>query len=285
MKIKIWGCRGSLTTPGYTTLRYGGYTTCLEIRNAENQVIVVDAGSGMRNLGKALVSEPGLDQITLIFTHAHWDHLSGFPFFIPAYLPRFTIHLCGGPNAQQSIEKYLKHQMGAPYFPVEFQHLKAKILFGCDESPIHWTNPSNPNKMVVESIPLNHPDGGYGFKFIENGKSFVFLTDNELSVSHGNGFSREKYVEFCQGADLLFHDAQYTAEEYEKTRGWGHSTYSDVIQLAVDARVKKLGLFHHDPDRTDDDLDAQVVQCRDQFKLQGGEGECFACVEGMTLEV
>jgi phosphoribosyl 1,2-cyclic phosphodiesterase len=284
MKIRIWGCRGSITTPGLTTLRYGGNSTCVEIRSKKGQVIIIDAGSGVRNLGKALTQEKEVTHIRFFFTHSHWDHLVGFPFFRPAYLDTFTITFCSGSHAQDSIRKYLTHQMEAPYFPVDFNLLKAKFDYNC-----HRPNrePGNCHLDGLEAcpVPLNHPNGGYGYKFIERGKTFVFLTDNELDFQHEGGLSRRQYLEFCRGADLLLHDAQYTEEEYKFTRGWGHSTMGQATDLAIEAGVKSLGLFHHDPDRTDDEINRQVEFCRERIKLKAGTVECFATAEGMEIDL
>jgi phosphoribosyl 1,2-cyclic phosphodiesterase len=284
MNIKIWGCRGSITTPGPDTLRYGGNSTCLEIRSTEGQVFIVDAGSGLRNLGKALLHEQGVSDVRFFLTHAHWDHLVGFPFFEPAYSKQYTITFCSGQHSQNVIHRYLSRQMESPYFPVDFKYLKANFNYRCDKPK------SGNGNCVIGSIefvpiPLNHPNGGYGFKFIENGKIFVFLSDNELGHFHAGGLSKEQYTIFCRNADLLFHDAQYTDEEYRHTRGWGHSTYNDATDLAIDADVKRFGLFHHDPDRTDDELDQQVDYCREQISRVGSPVECFPCAEGMVIEL
>ena len=288
MKIKIWGCRGSITTPGQTTLRYGGNSTCVEVRTAEGEAagqnIVVDAGSGVRNLGKALRREKKILDIRFFFTHSHWDHLVGFPFFEPAYFSDYHITFCGGPHAQDSIKRYLSRQMEAPFFPVDFSLLKAKFDFRCDRTQ-HESGPCRFDGMEVLPAPLNHPNGGYGFKFIEAGKAFVLFTDNELGFKHEGGLDVAGYVEFCRGADVLIHDAQYTDKEYKRTRGWGHSTYAETVDLALAAGVKRLGLFHHDPDRTDDDLDQQVEFCRERIRAAGGKVECFACAEGMTIDL
>lgn len=284
MKIRIWGCRGSIPTPGPTTLRYGGNSTCLEIRPANGQTIIVDAGSGLRNLGAALLREKEPAPIRFFFTHSHWDHLLGFPFFRPAYSERFSIGLCSGPHAEDTILKFINHQMKPPFFPVDFSYLKAKFEFHCyrphgeyGHCPCHG--------MEISQVPLNHPDGGYGYKFTEKGKTFVFLPDNELGFRHEGGLTREKYVEFCRGADLLFHDAQYTDQEYTRARSWGHSTFSEAVDLAVDAGVKCLGLFHHDPERTDQDLDSQVQLCRERIRMAGGAVQCYAAEEGMAIEL
>lgn len=279
MKIKVWGCRGSIATPGAETLRYGGNTTCVEVCGNDGSEIVIDAGSGARNLGKKL-NEQGIKEIYILFTHAHWDHLLGFPFFLPAYSNGCTLYLCGGPNAQDSLKRYLDHQMQAPYFPVDINILQAHFEFGFANA-----HGNKIGDIHIESIALNHPNGGYGFKLIENGKSFVFLTDNELDFPHEGGLSFKDYVEFSKGADILFHDAQYTKEEYVNTRGWGHSNYDDVLKLAVEAKVKRLGLFHHDPDRTDDELDRIVLECRGKLKSAGANIDCFAVAEGMEFEL
>ena len=284
MKIKVWGCRGSITTPGPTTLRYGGNSTCLEIRTDTGQVIVVDAGSGVRNLGKALRQENAVAAVRFFITHSHWDHLAGFPFFEPAYFDRYTITFCGGPHAQDSIRRYLAHQMQAPFFPVDFSLLRAKFNFRCERPHMEPGN-CHIDGLEVCPVSLSHPNGGYGFKFIERNRTFVFLTDNELRLRHEGGLSRAQYVEFCRGADLLLHDAQYTDVEYKVTRGWGHSTISDAADLAMEAGVGRLGLFHHDPDRTDDDLDRLAEFCQERIRKVGSAVECFASAEGMVLEL
>jgi phosphoribosyl 1,2-cyclic phosphodiesterase len=187
MKVKIWGCRGSIPTPGPATLRYGGNSTCLEIRTADGdakgQNIVVDAGSGVRALGKALRLEKKISHIRFFFTHSHWDHLVGFPFFEPAYSPDYRITFCGGPHAQDSIRRYLSRQMEAPYFPVEFKFLKAKFDYRC-ERPHDEGVPCPLDGLEVLAAPLSHPNGGYGYKFVRNGRSLVIFTDNELGFQH-----------------------------------------------------------------------------------------------------
>lgn len=277
MQITIWGARGSIPAPGAHTLRYGGNSTCLEIRPRGGGVIVVDAGSGLRLLGKKLVKEKGLKEMFLLLTHSHWDHLMGFPFFMPAYFSRFKINVRGGP-AQVSVQAYLERQMTAPYFPVDFSVMKAKFGFGSD-----CPDMARLGLVEVHPVPLSHPNGGYGFKFVKEGKTFVFLTDNELDVVHPDGLDRAAYVEVCRGADVLPHDAQYTDEEYKVTRSWGHSTYAQATDLALAAGVKRLGLFHHDPDRSDDDLDRWLGYCRERIKAAGARIDVFAASEGMTI--
>jgi ribonuclease BN (tRNA processing enzyme) len=243
----------------------------------------VDAGSGVRNLGKALGQDMSVRKIRFIFTHSHSDHLLGFPFFDPAYSSRYSITFCAGPHSQSSVRKYLTRQMESPYFPVPFQELKAKLDFCCDRP--RGEGHCSLAGLECLPVPLSHRNGGYGFKFLEQGKSLVFLTDNELGFRHEGALSRGEYVDFCNGADLLLHDAQYTEAEYQHTRGWGHSTYADATDLAIEAGVKRLGLFHHDPDRTDDDLDRQTEFCRERIRQRGSLVECFGAAEGMSIEL
>lgn len=280
MKIRVWGCRGSISTPGRNTLRYGGNTTCVEVRLNDNTLIVIDAGSGIRELGRKLLEEQDLTEIHLLLTHAHWDHLTGFPFFTPAYLGKYKIYGRGCPCAKNSLEEYLKHQMTPPYFPVPFNAMNAEFDFTSDdleESPI--------GSARIISVPLNHPDGGCGFKIIEEGRAFVFLTDNELDFRHGAGMSRDDYIDFSRGASLLMHDAQYTDEEYKRTRGWGHSKFASATDLSIRAEVERFGLVHHDPEHADDDIDEYVASCQERIAKADSEVECFGVSEGMEIMV
>lgn len=268
MNIVIWGCRGSITSPGPTTIRYGGESTCIEVITDEGQEIIIDAGSGIRKLGQKILNDKSISTINLLLTHSHWDHLAGFPFFKPAYFSKYSFSLCGGSDAQKSVLNYLEHEMDPPYFPVNFNELKAKFESGCCcNNKICDHSLCNTDLSVkCESIHLNHPNGGFGYKLTDKTGSFVFLTDNEIRYQHNGSTTRDDYVNFCRNASLLLHDAQYTEAEYEKTRGWGHSTFQDAIDLAVDAGVKRLGLVHHDPDRTDDELDKIVDLSRIYIK-------------------
>lgn len=282
MKIKCWGCRGSLPTPDSDKQYYGGNTTCLEIETTTGERIIIDAGSGIRNLGKALCAAKVGENIRFFFTHSHWDHLMGFPFFPPAYAKDFTLSFCSGPHAQDTIRNFLSHQMEPPYFPVDFSAIKAKTIFHCD-------NPNNEPRNCrcsgaeVRPINLSHPNGGFGYKIIDAGASCVFLSDNELGFSHPGGPDHADFVDFCRRSDLLIHDAQYTDSEYERTRGWGHSTFADATDLAIAAEVGRFGIFHHDPDRSDSDLNHQVSLCRERIRRAGSSVECFAIAEGMEL--
>jgi len=268
-------------------LRYGGHTTCVEVRSHGDRVVVLDAGSGLRRFGRQLFKDGGPKELHLLLTHAHWDHLSGFPYFEPAYQPDYGVVICGGPRPMEFFKNTLTQQMAAPFFPVEISRLKAHIDFGCNCDFANCAAGINGSKgdFHCSSIRLNHPNGGYGFKLTEAGKSFVFIPDNELRFHHEGGLERADYVSFCRGADLLFHDAQYTEEDYTRTQGWGHSTITDTVDLALDAEVKRVGLFHHDPDRTDDQLDRLQAEARSYIHDRGRTLDCFACAEGQTVEL
>ena len=278
MKISIWGCRGSIPTPGKSTVKYGGNSTCIEIRLKDETVIVIDAGSGIRNLGKKLVSDKRIEEIYLILTHSHWDHLMGFPFFRPAYSNRFTIYVRGGPIAKETVKNYLEHQMEPPYFPARIDAMKAKFDFTHGIPMVKQIGTA-----TVTPIPLSHPNGGYGYKITEEGKSFVFLTDNELDYQHEGGRLRGDYIRFCEGSDLLLHDAQYTEKEYKTVQGFGHSTVSSALNLAVRAKVKRFGLFHHDPDHTDAEIDEIVQNVQKMLQQKNVKLKFFAASEGREL--
>jgi len=279
MIIHCWGSRGSITVSGKQYLRYGGNTTCLEIRTNDNKILIVDAGSGIREAGNALIAE-GHRDLTLLLTHAHWDHIVGFPFFKPIYSRKTRLNIWGCPFAQNSIKEILSRMMMAPNFPVNFDSIRAKISYHntCSES-------FRVGSMVITPIALNHPNQGTGYKFEEDGKCFVFLTDNELGHRHQGGLSSREYVKFSSGADLLFHDAEYKEEEYKKARGWGHSSYKDALNLALNAGVKRLGLFHHNQERFDEEIDAIVKDCRGIIKQSGKKLKCFAVGQSMEFKL
>jgi phosphoribosyl 1,2-cyclic phosphodiesterase len=279
MIIRCWGSRGSITVSGKQYLRYGGNTTCLEIRTNDDKILIVDAGSGIREAGNALMAE-GSHDLTLLLTHAHWDHIVGFPFFKPIYSKKTRLNIWGCPFAQHSIKEILSRMMMAPNFPVNFNAIHAKISYHdtCSES-------FRVGSLLITPIALSHPNQGTGYKFEEDGKCFVFLTDNELGYKHKGGLGTRQYLKFSSGADLLFHDAEYKEEEYKKARGWGHSSYKDTLNLALNAGVKKLGLFHHNQERIDNDIDAIVKDCQKVIKKSGKKLECFAVGQGMKFKL
>jgi phosphoribosyl 1,2-cyclic phosphodiesterase len=277
MIIRCWGARGSIPVSGRQYLHYGGNTTCLEIRTKDDEILIVDAGSGIREAGNFLLAADQHD-FTLLLTHAHWDHVMGFPFFRPIYSRKTNLTVWGCPFAQVSLKEMLSRIMAPPNFPVNFDTIRANISYQdmCIDSYKFGS-------MIITPIALSHPNQGTGYKFEEDGKCFVFLTDNELGFQHEGGLDYQTYLNFSRGADLLFHDAEFNEEEYKQTRGWGHSVYKDALHLALDAGVKKLGLFHHNQERFDDEIDAIVGDCRKIISQSKKDLECFAVSQSMEL--
>jgi len=279
MLVKVWGSRGSIPVSGKEYLKYGGDTTCVEIRTQSGDIIVVDAGTGIRRLGTYLADEKTTD-LNLIFTHAHWDHLMGFPFFKPLFFKKFHIHMHGCPYHSNFVETILSKVMAPPYFPVKYKDVTARMTYP-DACPMDFEIGS----VTVVPIALSHPNGGSGYKFIEGGKSFVFLTDNELGYVHPGGLEFNDYLKFCSGADLLIHDAEYTPEEYKTFVDWGHSVYTDALDLALKAGVKKLGLFHLNQERTDRQMDIIVQDSRQRIADLGSSMECVGVTSDMEFEL
>jgi ribonuclease BN (tRNA processing enzyme) len=275
--IRCYGARGSIPVSGKQYLKYGGDTTCLEIRSKNDEIIIVDAGSGIRRLGNKLLGEQRYEY-NIIFTHSHMDHILGFPFLKPIYNEKAIINLMGCPATQGDISKLLSRAMSAPFFPVQFEQLRAKINYTAD-CPICFSIDS----IEIFPINLSHPNVGMGYKFMEDEKTFVFLTDNELGYRHRNGMTFDEYADFAKDADLLIHDAEYTPEQYKSVKTWGHSNYFDALNLALTARVKRFGLFHHNQDRSDADQDLIVKECRDIIKSKNRDMECFALTQTTEL--
>jgi phosphoribosyl 1,2-cyclic phosphodiesterase len=289
LTLTFWGTRGSIPTPGPTTVRYGGNTPCLELRTADGWLVILDAGTGIRELGRALIDrENGAPIVGDIFlTHVHWDHIQGIPFFAPLFREgnRFTIW--GSRTLQASIGRVVRDQMSLGVFPVSFEEVRAHVDFRelAEEERRHV------NGYEVSAIAVRHPGGALGYRFASGNaddRALVYVSDNELSpqASYDDvpGW-RDRLVEFVRGASVLVHDTMYTATEYEAHVGWGHSTHDEALELALEAGVERLVLFHHRPERTDEDVDRTVERCRAIVAERGGSLEVLAAAEGMTLQV
>ncbi|KWT83452.1 MBL fold metallo-hydrolase [Candidatus Magnetominusculus xianensis] len=277
MIIKCWGARGSIPVSGRDYLKYGGDTTCIEIRTKDDNIIIIDTGSGIRELGKKVFEEKR-DRFSILFTHFHWDHIMGFPFFRPINNEGTSIDFYGCAFDQGSIEEMISKTMVSPHFPVNFNEVKAKFSYVtvCSTS-FHI------GSVAVTPIMLSHPNKGLGYKFVEDGKVFLFITDNELTYKHPGGLDFEDYREFCSNADLLMHDSEYVEEEYEAKRTWGHSIYNDALRLAMESGVKSFGLYHHNQNRTDDAQDAIVGECQRIIAEKKSALNCFAVYQGMVI--
>ena len=279
MRIRCYGARGSLAVSGPKVLKFGGDTTCLEIRLNSGERFIVDAGTGIRRLGRKLVQQR-VRHHHILFTHLHWDHVIGFPVFPPLYQPHNTIRMTSGAYTPGKLKANFHKIMHPPGFPVSLKQVVADIRY----EPMA-AGGIRIGSALIEPIALDHPQGGVGYKITENNRCFVLLTDNELESALLPPTMFDRYAAFCRNADLLLHDAQYTPEEYAHTRGWGHSSYTDAVRLAAAGGVKRLGLFHHDPDRSDAEIDAMVEAARGLIADQGMVFDCFAVAQGDEFTV
>ena len=277
MEIKFWGTRGSIPAPGPQTLEFGGNTTCVEVVLANGQRVVIDGGTGLRLLGRHLMENQIPCRFHLILTHGYWDHLLGIPFFEPIYLESTKVIVDGWPPAFQGMTRVFDSHMGDGFFPVAFDHLKADI----DYLNTVASGTLDLDGVLIDSIHLNPPQGGLAFRFREGKHTMVFMTDNELGAARGRRIP--EFVEFVGGCDLLIHDAQYLPEEISERRGWGHSTYDEVVALAQEAEVHNLLFTHHDPGRSDAGVEKIVALAREMMAAHGKlryvdaarEGACY----------
>jgi phosphoribosyl 1,2-cyclic phosphodiesterase len=287
MRIQFWGTRGSIPSPGPHTVRYGGNTPCVELRTDSGRLVILDAGTGLRELGRSLVERAGGAPIRgdIFVTHAHWDHIQGLPFFGPVFQGGNRFGIWGMRSMETSIDRVVRDQMNPVVFPVTFEQLAAVIDFheiGAESRAI--------DGFIVQAIQVRHPGGALGYRFTEPGngeRALVYISDNELNagVSYDHGAStREELVEFARGATVLVHDTMYTDEEYDLHRGWGHSTYREAVDLALDAGVQTLVLFHHKPERTDEDVDRRLAECR-EYAASRGRLQVVAAAEGLSLSI
>jgi phosphoribosyl 1,2-cyclic phosphodiesterase len=279
MKVKFWGARGSIPVSGRRYLKYGGSTACVEIRSRKNDLIIIDAGTGIRSLGKELLKDPR-DNFTLVFTHSHWDHVLGFPFFAPIYSNKTRIRIMGCSFSSDPVREIVAKTMQPPGFPVKFEEIEAKFEFAAVCS-VGWEI----GPVGITPIELSHPNQGLGYKFREEGRTFVFLTDNELAFRHPGGRTPEEYAAFARGADLLVHDADFTEGEYVRRKTWGHSTWKQALDLALKAEVRSLGLFHHNQDRSDSEIDGITAECSRMARKAGSRLKCFAVREGQEVSL
>lgn len=277
MEIRFWGTRGSIPSPGPSTLEFGGNTTCVEILLRSGRRVVIDGGTGIRLLGEHLKTTVATVRIHLLLTHNHWDHLIGLPFFYPLYREDSEILIDGWPFAFQAVKRVFDDHMGDGFFPVAFEQLKSHVNFlnKISRSPLVLDD------VLIEALPLNHPQGCLGFRFQEEGHTMVFITDNELGLDGGYRFP--DFVKFVRGADLLIHDAQYLPEEMPAHRGWGHSTFEEAVRLGLEGRVKSLLLTHHDPSRTDDQIRKIISRAQQMIAASGSDLPVDGAREGDVI--
>jgi len=295
--VKFWGVRGSIPTPGPTTVKYGGNTTCVEVR-AEGQIIILDAGTGIRLLGRRLVEEFKTQPIdvTLLLSHTHWDHIQGLPFFLPVYEPQNHLRILGYEGARHGLEVVLAGQMESPFFPIGLREVPANVRIE-ELKEMHFSV----GPVRVKAAFANHPCPCVGYRLFTSNGSVAFFPDNEsfpesvpppraaaasaARVRASAANQNRKMVEFLRGADVLIMDAQYDVEEYNEHVGWGHGCLDAVVALALEARVGMLYLFHHDPDHDDDKVSQMLAHARKLVATQKGKLEVEAAREGATVEL
>ena len=256
MLIRFYGVRGSIASPGAETVRYGGNTACVLIESDDGCHFIMDAGTGIKKLGEELMEKNTQRDIHLLFSHYHWDHIQGFPFFLPAYEPSQNIHLLAAHMKDEQTHAVLT-QMTNPHFPIPSDHLEAQVNVLSTAK-----NRLKIGQTLITSTLLNHPGGGSAYRLDMPEASVAYVTDNELFSPNQSNNSFEEWVTFVQGVDYLIHDAMYLDEEKEKTKGWGHSLVSDTLKLAGEAGVANVILFHHEPSRTDKQLDQILLNSR-----------------------
>jgi phosphoribosyl 1,2-cyclic phosphodiesterase len=307
MKVRFWGVRGSIPTPGPDTVKYGGNTTSIEVRLNDGRIIIIDAGSGIRALGNKLVMEDmkkGPLSIDLFISHTHWDHINGFPFFTPIFIPKNRIRVRGPVNiGDESLEKIFALQMSYNYFPLRADELAATITY----DTLKETTFNIYDDVKVKTKILNHPIIDFGYRIEADGAVFVTAYDHEpfRNLFDGNpgdedfdetaklegekaaSLNNRRVMSFIQGADLLVHDAQYTNKEYMSSkRGWGHSPMEYVLKTGILAGAKRLALFHHEPVRKDSELDTiERAIKRRTARVKTHDIDAFFAREGLEIEL
>ena len=276
MKVRLWGTRGSLASPGPATVRYGGNTSSVEVRASDGSRVILDAGTGIRELGESI--PPETKRLDLLLTHLHMDHIQGLGFFDPLHRPELEVHIWGPPSTTLDLRTRLTRYLSPPLFPVRLRDMGAQIAF--HDVPV---TPFSVGPLEVRGALVTHPGATVGYRIHENGTSLAYLPDHEPALGVTD-FPRApdwtSGYDLAAGADVLIHDSQYTDEEYRAHVGWGHSSIPQTLALARSAGVRRLVTFHHDPDRSDEELDRILEEARDAepFELIGG-------AEGLELQV
>jgi len=269
LKVKFWGVRGSIACPSANHIKYGGNTSCLEVKVGDRR-LVLDAGTGIRGLGQTFLKDD-VSQIHILLTHTHWDHINGFPFFVPAYDPRRSVHIMAGHlRGGEGIQNVLAAQMDNPMFPVPLSAMQAKMRFEDFEAGMSFNIYDD---VHVRTAPLNHPNGATGYRIEHAGHSICYVSDTE----HVPGKMDQNILGLIEGADLVIYDSTYTEEEFPSKIGWGHSTWNEGVKLCREAGAKSMAIFHHDPEHEDDFMAALGEEAKKEWS------ETFVAREGMEL--
>lgn len=279
--VRCWGTRGSIPSPGPKTVRFGGNTTCMEV-NAGSLRLIFDAGSGIRPLGLDIV-ERGPNAIPIFLTHFHWDHIQGFPFFAPLYDAEDRIRVIGPKQKDIDVQNLFAGQMGPINFPVPFSFVAAEMEFEHLNDGAYETGGA-----LLDVLRVRHPSFVLGYRITVGGRVICFIPDNEIDGDMYGEVASDfdsRIVDFVGDADLLIHDAMYTEEEYPHRVGWGHSTFEQSLRLAQEGGVKRLLFFHHDPTRTDYELEAIIAKMRERAERSGNGLIVEGAMEGVDYRL
>jgi len=279
LQVTFWGVRGSIPVPGPTTVKSGGNTSCVEVRCGD-RLVILDAGTGIRALGENLLAGRRRIEADIFFSHVHWDHIQGFPFFVPAMIPGSRLRLYGGRNVTATLEETLYGQMNYPNFPVVIGDLAAEILFHDLKEGEVVAIGRGKDEVLVSNARLNHPNGVFSYRVDYRGRSIVYATDTEHYA-----IPDPKLLTLAGGTDLLVYDSQYTPEQYSGESdgiprlGWGHSTMMEGARMAGLCKAKRLVLFHHDPSQDDGAVADKERRARKVFK------NTVAAREGLVIDI
>jgi phosphoribosyl 1,2-cyclic phosphodiesterase len=280
MRVRVWGCRGSVAAPGAETVRYGGNTSCVEVRLDSGHALILDAGTGMRALGVRMQRDPPT-AVHVLLTHLHLDHLQGLGFFRPLFSDGVDLHIWGPTSPVQHLSERIAMYLSPPLFPVRLDEVPARLTF--HDAP---EEPVTIGSATMRAGKVTHQGPTVGYRIEEHGHALVYLPDHEPSL--GTDLRTEPVVwmsgyDIARGADVLLHDAQYRDDEYGDHIGWGHSSIADAMEFAHKADVDKVVLFHHDPYHTDDELEELLLDARG--KWPGMDDRICLAYEGMTIDL
>ncbi len=285
MELTFWGVRGTLPVPGEGTLKYGGNTSCVSIEFAKGPFLIFDAGTGIKSLSDSL-SERNRRRLEakIFISHPHWDHINALPFFVPLYIPGNEFEILGASHGNISMRQMISAQMDGIYFPIRLKQFGARVYF----RDLEEEEFSLGDGITVKTKLLNHPGKCLGYRIEYKGRSICYVTDNEMDLEDSeffNPFYVKNLTNFIRGTDVLITDATYFDEEYKAKVGWGHSCISRVVDLAHDAEVKSLHLFHHDPDQDDDAIDRKLELAQSQLAEKGSKTVCLAPTENQVFKI
>ncbi|MBF0380739.1 MAG: response regulator [Magnetococcales bacterium] len=284
MELTYWGVRGTLPVPGENSLKYGGHTSCVTIEFPKGEFFIFDAGSGIKSLSNHMLAQKKARIDAKIFiSHPHWDHINALPFFVPLFIPGHEIEILGASHGELKMRELISSQMEGVYFPIQIKEFAARVFFrDLKEESFEIDN------IKIETQLLNHPGNCLGYRIEHNGSSICYVTDNELPLESSPYFNQQtldRLINFVKGTDILITDTTYTNKEYKGKELWGHSTVEQVVNLAHTAEVKNLHLFHHDPDQTDDDIDAKLAIAESMLSKLDSTVCCIAPKEKQQFKI